>query len=88
MRAEYPCISEQYKSYLLESYEETYYPEQIIGSGRAAYVTRNYEMIEKSKFCIIYYNELSRLTDSKSGTKIAFDYALKKAKHVINIIKN
>jgi len=88
VRAEYPYISEQYKSYLLESYEETYYPEQIIGSGRAAYVMRNYEMIEKSKFCIIYYNELSRLTDSKSGTKIAFDYALKKAKHIINIIKN
>ena len=88
VRAEYPYISEQYKSYLLESYEETYYPEHIIGSGRAVYVMRNYEMIEKSYFCIIYYNESSSLLDSKSGTKIAFDYALKKAKQIINIIKN
>ena len=34
VRAEYPDINEQYKSYLLETYEETYYPEKIIGAGR------------------------------------------------------
>ena len=28
VRAEYPHISEKYKTYLLESYEETYYPEK------------------------------------------------------------
>ena len=42
VRAEYPYISEHYKSYLLEAYEDTYYPEHIVGSGRAIYVERNY----------------------------------------------
>lgn len=50
IRAEYPDINEQYTNYLLESYEDTYYPEHIIGSGRAAYVERNYEMIDNSRF--------------------------------------
>ena len=57
VRAEYPDINEHYKNYLLESYEDTYYPEKIMNSGRAVYVERNYEMIDKSHFCIVYYDE-------------------------------
>ena len=83
VRAEYPDINEHYKDYLLESYEDTYYPEHIIGSGRAAYVERNYEMIDKSKFCIVYYDEPNAPTTRKSGTKIALDYAIKHKKEVI-----
>ena len=56
VRAEYPDINEHYKNYLLESYEDTYYPEKIMNSGRAVYVERNYEMIDKSHFCIVYYD--------------------------------
>ncbi len=82
VRAEFPCIDEQYTNYLFESYEDTYYPEHIIGSGRAAYVERNYEMINKSRFCIVYYDELNAPTTRKSGTKIALDYAIKKQKHI------
>ena len=80
VRAEYPYISEHYKNYLLESYEDTYYPEHIRSSGRAAYVERNYEMIDKSKFCIVYYDEPNAPTTRKSGTKIALDYAVNKRK--------
>lgn len=87
VRAEYPYISEQYKNYLLESYEDTYYPEKIMNSGRAAYVMRNYEMINKSYFCIVYYDEPNVPTTRKSGTKIALDYAIKKGKQIINITK-
>ena len=83
VRAEYPYISEHYKNYLLESYENTYYPENIIGSGRAAYVERNYEMIDKSHYCIVYYDESNFPTTRKSGTKIALDYAIKKQKNII-----
>ena len=83
VRAEYPEISEDYKNYLLESYEETYYPENIIGSGRAAYVERNYEMKNKSQYCIVYYDEANAPTTRKSGTKIALDYAIKNQKHII-----
>lgn len=83
VRAEYPYISERYKNYLLKNYEDTYYPEHIIGSGRAAYVERNYEMIDNSQFCIVYYDETNVPTIRKSGTMVALDYAIKKQKHII-----
>ena len=85
VRAEYPDISEQYTNYLLESYEGTYYPEHIRSSGRAAYVERNYKMIDKSNYCIVYYDEPNAPTTRKSGTKIALNYAVKKEKQIINI---
>ena len=97
VRAEFPCIDESYRRYLLESYEDTYYPEGMEKAGKAAYVERNCEMIDRSSVCIIYYNtgyapprrKNSRhdLTDyqPKSGTKIAYDYARKKKVKVINI---
>lgn len=82
VRTEYQNINEQYTNYLLESYEDTYYPEHIIAFGRAAYVERNYEMMDKSLFCIIYYDEANTPTTRKSGTKIALDYAVKKKKRI------
>lgn len=85
VRAEYPYIDEHYKNYLLESYEDTYYPEKIIGAGRAVYIKRNYEMINNSQFCIVYYDEQDASTNRKSGTKIALDYAIKKGKNVIKL---
>jgi len=86
VRAEYPYISEDYKKYLLQNYEDTYYPENIINSGRASYVERNYEMINNSHFCVVYYDENGGPTTRKSGTKIALDYAIKKRKKIIKII--
>ena len=85
VRAEYPYISDDYKNYLLESYEDTYYPERIIGSGRAVYVERNYEMINNSHFCVVYYDEQGVPTKRKSGTKIALDYAIRKGKRIITL---
>ena len=67
-------------------------------AGRASYVERNQEMINKSKFCVVYYDEnylpprrkSSRrdLFDyqPKSVTAVAYDYAMKKKKHIINIL--
>ena len=83
VRAEYLDISDSYKNYLLESYEDTYYPEKIKNSGKAAYVERNYEMIDKSHYCIVYYDEQGAPTNRKSGTRIALAYAVKKQKHII-----
>ena len=85
VRAEYLDISQQYKNYLLESYEDTYYPEKIQGAGRAIYIERNYEMIDKSQFCVVYYDEQNAPTTRKSGTKIALDYAIKKGKFIIKL---
>ena len=83
VRAEFPVISDNYKDYLLESYEDTYYPKKIIDSGRAAYVERNFEMINQSRFCVVYYDESYTPSKRKSGTKIALDYAIKHQKEII-----
>lgn len=86
VRAEYPYISARYKKYLLESYDNTYYPAKIINSGKAAYVERNYEMIDNSRFCVIYYDKENAPTTRKSGTKIALDYAIKRRKKIISVL--
>ena len=100
VRAEYANINEDYRKYLLEKYEDTYYPEKIRNSGRAVYVERNRYMIDRCSVCVVYYkNDYSPLmckrgkTDMernrfKSGTKIAYDYALKKGRIIINIAEN
>lgn len=97
VRAEFPYISESYEAYLLERYEESYYPERIGRTGRAVYIRRNYEMIDHSGYCVIYYDENympPRRKQSKSGvadyqpnsgTKLAFEYAKKKGLTVVNV---
>ena len=57
VRAEYPYIDDSYKEYLSEKYEYTYFPEKLLNSGRSVYIERNCEMIDKSKFCIIYFDK-------------------------------
>ena len=83
VRAEYPYIDESYKEYLLERYEDTYFPKAVEGAGKASYVKRNCEMIDNSRFCIVYYKEDYTPKSRKSGTKIALDYAKKKKKSII-----
>ena len=79
-----------------ESYEETYFPTKLENAGKYSYVKRNYEMIDSSTYCVFYYNEnytppLNRqaLPSFKrtSGTKIAYTYATKKNKNIINLYK-
>ncbi len=93
VRAEFPYIDDKYKNYLLTRYEHTYFPEKIKNAGKATYIERNYEMIDKSGFCVIYYNknyspqkkgELYRI--SKSGTQLAYAYAEKKCLWVKNVL--
>lgn len=84
VRAEFPYINDDYMSYLLKSYDDTYYPEKLISAGRAAYVERNYEMIDNSRFCVVYYDET--YATCKSGTKIALDYGVKCKKEIILLL--
>ena len=82
---------------LLENNEGTYFPEYMENAGRASYVERNQEMINKSDFCIVYYDENylpPRRKNSrrdlfdyqpKSGTAVAYDYAVKKKKEIVNV---
>ena len=84
VRAEFPYIDSDYKTFLSGSYEHTYYPEKILHTGKAVYIERNLHMLDVSKFCIMYYidsyqpqtkpkNEFAIERQSKSGTKIAFE---------------
>ncbi len=81
VRGKFPYISEEYENYLLEDCEETYFPQKAINAGRAVYIERNCEMIDKSDICVFYYFE----SDEKSGTKMAYDYANRKNKRIIKI---
>ncbi len=83
VRAEFPYISEDYKAYLLESYEDTYYPQEAVEAGRAVYVKRNHHMIDKSCFCIVYYQENRLPQNRKSGTELALRYARRKNRKII-----
>lgn len=85
VRAEYPDINEQYEKYLLQSCDETYFSKKLTNARSTVYVQRNYEMIDKSNFCIFYYNEQLSPVKRKSGTKIALDYAIKKKKIIFNL---
>ena len=95
VRAEFPYIDQTYEDYLLQFYDDTYYPQSILGAGKAVYIKRNYEMINHSQYGIIYFNEnytpprktTGKLIhrDSASGTKIAYRYAQKQNMDIINI---
>lgn len=92
VRAEFPYIDDQYRSYLLERYEDTYFPDQLYHAGKEVYIERNYEMIQNSKYAIIYYNknyipphQHYKLRPSKGGTKIAYEYAKQKGLLICNV---
>ena len=91
VRGEYPYISEDYEKYLLESCEKTYFPQKALNAGRAVYTERNYEMINNSDICVVYFkNDLlpSKGKNSKSGTDIAYKYAVRKNKIIINMAES
>ena len=98
VRAAYPYINKDYEKYLHEFYEETYFPAKIKKAGKNAYVARNYEMVDNSTHCVFYYNERYAppqknaeqgkegfRAKGRGGTKIAYEYAIKRKKNIINI---
>lgn len=97
VRAEYPHISEKYEKYLLQSCEKTYFPDRVKNAGKAIYVERNCEMIDKSDICIVYFDKeyfppkRKRshrdlfFYQPKSGTNVAYQYAVSKKKKIFNL---
>ncbi len=97
VRSAFQHIPDWYEDSLLKHYEGTYFPEHMENAGKASYVERNQEMIIHSKFCVVYYDENylpPRRKNSrrdlfdyqpKSGTAVAYDYAVKKKKEIINV---
>lgn len=100
VRSAFQHIPDWYEESLLKNNEGTYFPEHIENAGRASYVERNQEMINHSKFCVVYYDENylpPRRKNSrrdlfdyqpKSGTAVAYNYARKKGSEIINVLIN
>jgi uncharacterized phage-like protein YoqJ len=98
VRSSFQHIDKSYEEYLLKSYEETYFPTKLENAGKSSYVERNCEMIDNSDFCVFYYSEeyvpplkrqpknnFLQLKKRNSGTKLAYEYAIKKKKEIINL---
>lgn len=63
-----------------QGYEEDYKFPNFLTAGRASYVERNKTMIDDSDICIFYLNEEYKQKNPRSGTAIAYDYAVKLSK--------
>ena len=80
-----------------ELYEEAVLSKKVISSTKNTYVMRNQEMIDNSDICIFYYDKnylpptrkysknIVFEYQPKSGTELAFKYAEKKNKILVNV---
>lgn len=98
-RIEKVCFNVLKKEIDFISYEEVKSNDKLLKSGKASYVERNRLMIDESDFCVFYYDESYRperkkyskkglnglYTSQKSGTALAYSYALSKNKPIINL---
>lgn len=96
-RKDTPVLDEYSKPLFIKGYEDSICPEGVEKAGKASYIKRNQAMIDASEICIFYYNEdylpdkikISKTAvnsyQPKSGTKIAFDYAMKQGKEIVNL---
>ena len=84
VRAEYPVISDEYRKYLLTLYEDTYFYDSKKITSRYGYIKRNELIIRNSDICLFYYNSNYLPKKKQSGTKLAYEYAIKKNKNIIN----
>lgn len=84
----------------LKDYDAEVQSDRVFSVGKASYVERNQEMIDDSDFCVFYYNESylpprrkrsNRDLSSyqpKSGTQLAYEYAIQKSKKTDKVVIN
>ena len=89
----------QKKNMRLLCVDEEYEHKTKFCSGKAGYVERNRAMIDDSDYCIFFYDECYKpkmrryskhslgYYQPKSGTRLAYEYANKKCKNVINVFE-
>lgn len=88
IRAEHEHIDDFYYEYLSTYYEETFYPSNVHGAGRLSYIIRNQTLVDECDVLVVYYNDNYRpCNGTRSGTKIAVDYAKRKDKRIINLFE-
>ena len=85
-----------HKKVKIKDYDAEYEHPTKYSAGRGSYVERNQALIDDSDICVFYYdaNYLPPRKKTspkdigdyqpKSGTKIAYEYAIKKKKRIIN----
>ena len=90
VRTRYPHLHDIYMKLTLQHYDDSVLPSGVENAGRASYVERNQAMIDASNYCIFYYNpeylpperrerkRNIRTYQPKSGTRIAYEYAIRK----------
>lgn len=87
VRSSFPEISQEYRDYLLLSYEDTYFPKRILNAGKLSHLIRNQIMIDQSEVVLLYYDTSYQPKNHKnSGTALAYQYAVKKHKRIINLL--
>lgn len=92
--------SSLHKEVHLCGYEEEVHHKTKYVAGIASYVERNRAMIDDSDICVFYYNESYTPSPRrhskkelfpylpKSGTRLAYDYAKRKQKKIINVFND
>ena len=92
-------LKEEEKEKILQRYDDTIMPSEIKNAGKASYVERNQAMIDAADVCIFYYNPeyappvRKKSKNSgifywpKSGTTLAYEYATRKNKRIVNLYK-
>ncbi|MGN0961644.1 MAG: SLOG family protein [Christensenellales bacterium] len=81
----------------LRGFEEEFEHKTKYSAGRASYIERNYAMIDKSNYCVFYYDKNYQTQvrqrskqgcyyQPNSGTALAYKYATRKKKEIINLI--
>lgn len=86
VRAEYPVITDAYFNYLKTLYEDSYFYSEKLITNKFSHIKRNQTMIDNSDFCIFYFNcNYFPKTKTQSGTQLAYTYAIKKQKPIINL---
>ncbi len=80
------------KDISLKEFDDSKISDRVKNAGKASYVERNREMIDDSFYCVFFYNDEYKpevdphyTSSSKSGTKLAYDYAVRKKKNIINV---
>lgn len=93
------CSNFEKREVKLFGYEEEFEHKTKYTSGKASYIERNQAMIDNSDYCIFYYDESYNPPkrkkskrdlfeyQPKSGTKLSYNYAIKKRKNIFNIKK-
>lgn len=87
VRAEYPIISNDYYNYLKTIYEESYFFDKKLQTNKFSHIRRNKYIIDKSDICLFYYDKrYIPDTKTRSGTRIAYEYAVTKGKIIYNVL--